>query len=434
MGTKTCSASADLSLKDSENPFIKLYKSAGQGIVDALQRDYLKEIRMYLIHKDSGELLEMYTLKVKYNKKDAKASRRTSEAKNATIEFLEALSNLPGKMLNENEVKVEFDLLYNEETPQEYEPPFFQAAKGQLRDVAFSQCVSLGNVDTGFHKISSYGRGKNFLISRATTPTSFVESVQEEPKNSVVELEEPKQENEDNEKPVSKKAKISNQTSFSTETWFDTICSAEAISLSSSEDGIQCLCEWSLPKQFSQIRCSHCFSRVHLACHGYLKEEDIKKDKFLCFCCSNNKKHVSLSSLKRLMKLRITLFGLHANKIIPEEIKCATGDDMTFLLTKLEEFGILQKNSTDNCWACVFSVYLPFYGVFLITFHVSAISILKQLRNLLKQCFIVRILRLLSRVSYYHVFNNVFDLLLSINLGPLYVLRVIPVFDFKIAN
>ncbi|ERL84146.1 hypothetical protein D910_01504 [Dendroctonus ponderosae] len=92
------------------------------------------------------------------------------------------------------------------------------------------------------------------------------------------------------------------------------------ISILSSED-TYCPCKWRLPDKYETIKCTKCFGKVHLACHGYISIEAVDKTKFSCYTCVYSRTNQNkLNNMNMLMKMRLSriLFNLLMDKIIEE--------------------------------------------------------------------------------------------------------------------
>ncbi|ERL88533.1 hypothetical protein D910_05919, partial [Dendroctonus ponderosae] len=98
----------------SQNTFIRVYHAVTNGIIEAIDKDYLKEIVIHIVGKDNYDPLETYNIKIKYNKQDSKSNQKSSAVKAATMEYFKALTEIPGNKWQEDNVKVFFELSYNE--------------------------------------------------------------------------------------------------------------------------------------------------------------------------------------------------------------------------------------------------------------------------------------------------------------------------------
>lgn len=56
----------------------------------------------------------MYDIKIKYNKEAETSDQKPATVKKATMEFLKALTDLPGKKWKEENVELFVELFYNE--------------------------------------------------------------------------------------------------------------------------------------------------------------------------------------------------------------------------------------------------------------------------------------------------------------------------------
>lgn len=69
---------------------------------------------MHVIEKESNDPKETYNIKIKYNKQESKSNQKSSAVKAATKEYLKVLTQIPGKKWQEKNVKLFFELCFNE--------------------------------------------------------------------------------------------------------------------------------------------------------------------------------------------------------------------------------------------------------------------------------------------------------------------------------
>ncbi|XP_048522201.1 uncharacterized protein LOC109540767 isoform X2 [Dendroctonus ponderosae] len=341
--------------RKSQNTFIRVYyHSASNGIIEAIEKDYLKEIAMHIIGKDSDELLETYNIKIKYNKQDSKSNQKSSAVKAATMEYFKVLTGIPGKKWQEDNVKMSFEIFYNKGVPIEYEPPNFEPTKELLCSNP-NNLTSLGNISTGFHKVISWGRGANFAEVRKLThsenssvPVSNAKNNLLEDDDNMEDIPELKRKHNNGTcgENASKKHKlqvISPNSDISTNGEIDW----GNISILSSED-TYCPCKWRLPDKYETIKCTKCFGKVHLACHGYISIEAVDKTKFSCYTCVYSRTNQNkLNNMNMLMKMRAILYGIRLEKSIPCEIQLATKNEAAYILEQLDSLGVFDWSSSS---------------------------------------------------------------------------------------
>uniref|UniRef100_A0AAR5PDF2 HORMA domain-containing protein n=1 Tax=Dendroctonus ponderosae TaxID=77166 RepID=A0AAR5PDF2_DENPD len=345
----------------SQNTFIRVYHAVTNGIIEAIDKDYLKEIVIHIVGKDNYDPLETYNIKIKYNKQDSKSNQKSSAVKAATMEYFKALTEIPGNKWQEDNVKVFFELSYNEGVPFEYEPPNFEPTK-ELLCSNTNSLMSLGNISTGFHKVSSWGCGANFAEVRELTPSANCSVPVSNAKNNLLEdddnlLEDNmmeyipevklKHNNGTCGENASKKRKlqvISPSCDLSTNGEIDW----GNISILSSDDDTYCPCKWPLPDKYETIKCTKCFAKVHLACHGYISIEAVDKTKFSCYSCSCPRADKNkLDKLNMLMKTRAIIYGIQLEKSIPCEMQLATKDEAAYILDQLDSLGVIDCSSSS---------------------------------------------------------------------------------------
>lgn len=73
----------------------------------------LKELYIYILKKDTKELLEKYNFKIKYNKDNVQSNDKSCGVKKSTIEFLQALADLSSKKLNSKDIEISVEFLFN---------------------------------------------------------------------------------------------------------------------------------------------------------------------------------------------------------------------------------------------------------------------------------------------------------------------------------
>ncbi|KAL1491369.1 hypothetical protein ABEB36_011976 [Hypothenemus hampei] len=295
--------------RKSQNRFIKIYHSAGTGIIDAIEKDYLKEMKLYFIQKTTRKILETYQMKIRYNKDESKASKTAASAQKDTAEFIQTINMLPGTQLVGDDIEFFIELVYNDGTPGQYEPPNFQTSMESIcPQLTFNDSVKLGSISTGFHKITAFGKGDNFVITRFSTPIEVDEygDEGENMENKLAELgKEEKSRSpygnfiEGVERKCSNNKLALKENNFSSEE-FKTINSSisnEYVSgMDWPEDKVNCVCGWNLPKTYNNCKCSKCGNRVHIICHGYLSPLFVKPEYFQCENCKPTQKNSVLAA------------------------------------------------------------------------------------------------------------------------------------------
>ncbi|XP_030752868.1 uncharacterized protein LOC115879940 isoform X2 [Sitophilus oryzae] len=331
--------------RKSNNKFIRNYHAFSAGIIDAIEKDYLKEILMYFRDNESGELLETYGFKIKYNKQSSKSNVKSTAVKKATLDFLQAIADIPGEKMESDKIELVVECTYRDEVPLEYEPPYFEVAKEPYcLDNSVNKVVNLGEVNTGFHKINCYGRGKMFNTSRQSSPISSRNNQDE------IEAEIPETERVEENMAGGTKSPVSDEqphkrprTNSSVIDLTDVGSLDDHISLVSDGRYVTCPCLWELGSNFETVKCSKCFGEVHLVCHGYVNINDVDQTTFNCVQCDRpeDEQYVML-----LMKFRIILFGIYLNKALPVFLlQLGSVEERDFVMNRLDALQVYRHNA-----------------------------------------------------------------------------------------
>ncbi|XP_060521160.1 uncharacterized protein LOC132698840 [Cylas formicarius] len=325
--------------RKSANRIIRCFHAVSHGIVDAINKEYLKEVYLIFENKKTREIVETYRFTLKYNKGGKKSDVKRSVVSSATVDLLQAICDLPAMEKMSSDIEYGIEFRYNDEVPCEYQPPYFGPGSNpcgiNFRDLS-DNIIILGTANTGFHKLSCYATGKIFSLTTSEAASSECitgtapkianvvnivddsdEVLEEETvRNSEkeresceyltpeifpteqtndIELEESSEDDRFDEQTTKypspangadgpSSAKRSRMTSD-----INSIESYEIISIR-SEELIECPCLWNLCKYaFETIECPFCQRRVHQVCHGYLRPESLSPDSFQCWKCTPHK-------------------------------------------------------------------------------------------------------------------------------------------------
>ncbi|XP_050308606.1 uncharacterized protein LOC126744987 [Anthonomus grandis grandis] len=340
--------------RKSQNPFIRMFHTIMHGVVDAIEKDYLKRVIITLYKKGTKEILETYLIILKYNRDEKKqlARKENINVETATAEYLETLHELPGRKHAESAIDLTINLSYISSVPENYEPPYFEASTEPVRADFFGErFLNLGAISTGFHKVSTLAKGRNFSDSRAATPMST--RIMDKNNVPVEEIGTIEEEQTDGEAALKKRRVIGSPGSER-----NGYVTADEISRDdsfiSSVDYTNCVCQMPLGPLYKLIRCSRCSATVHLVCHSYISENDVDSNEFACLLCCPEPDQKG-KQFDHLLKWRIVLYSIKMRKCLPDEMALFQRQDNTFLLKHLSEVGIITtpmssydvKNSVD---------------------------------------------------------------------------------------
>ena len=148
----------------SNNPMAKKVASWLTGAFDALEKRYLRKLKMviYLDPEKPDHAYEVYSIKVSYPeglpaldvdglgqvKQLGQVKRSTKDLLETTLKLTQGLDPLPSTAyLN---FRMEY---YDEDTPADYEPPGFERHPGKLVLREGTRSLRAGNVLTNFHSL-----------------------------------------------------------------------------------------------------------------------------------------------------------------------------------------------------------------------------------------------------------------------------------------
>ncbi|XP_023025490.2 HORMA domain-containing protein 1 isoform X1 [Leptinotarsa decemlineata] len=347
----------------SKDPAITSFVSWVEGIQDAIEKNYLREI--FLFMKDStGDLLETYQFKLKYNTDPNDEHKRTLvHVQDDTMALLQVICDL-GKNKKLENTKLVIEFKYNDITPFEYEPPGFSpATQPECSKLSDSACnKNLGKLNTGFHKITCRAHGL-LTLSRASTPASacFANGrISQEDvfgEKMVIEAE-------NEEKWEKAKSKFNNSCITVLSDAF-----THDHSLLSSEDivpppeNVDCICHLSIT-DVNIIRCSKCDRKYHAPCYGYMNKADFDVN-FSCLeCGTTDTMLIEFTDTQLFVKVRLILYFLNKKKKLPKEIFNSLGDEQkAVVLEKLKqsdvydsETKIFNQNKFDECAPMFFNI------------------------------------------------------------------------------
>ncbi|CAH0545726.1 unnamed protein product [Brassicogethes aeneus] len=308
--------------RNSKNPHIRQYHSWVKGILDALDKNYLKGIFLYLRNADNGDILEMYNLKLQYNKeKFTEKYRKTPEAQ---VESTKALLNFFQKMqkcpkLGEN-IQPHIELTYYDDTPNEYEPINFEKAKTEMRFAALhdDEGCSFVNINTGFHKLKAQVKGtlndelkkiaeKEVIINKSVNTASTIGGASSAEENCLIDL-------------------------------------SDDASIIIVEENPTCICILNLENieygLIPEIICSKCHVHMHTPCLGFMKINYQKDYVHMCIRCNPNRK---MRDTLTPIRFRLIVFLMYVKKKYPEEIfSLLTEKETIQLRSKLIQYKMLE--------------------------------------------------------------------------------------------
>ena len=143
---------------NSKDPDAKKVASQILGAVDALEKRYLRKLKMiiYLDPDQPNVAHEIYTIKVSYHEGlpaldvDGLEQLKTSASAliRGTLQLTEGLDDLPSTAY------IGFKLDYvDEDTPEDYEPPGFQQYSETLVVPTGSRRLEIGKMTTSYHSV-----------------------------------------------------------------------------------------------------------------------------------------------------------------------------------------------------------------------------------------------------------------------------------------
>ncbi|KAG5893178.1 hypothetical protein JTB14_000438 [Gonioctena quinquepunctata] len=342
------------SVKNIKDPLLVLFYSWLDGIKDAFEKNYLKEIFIFM-KSTSGEVMETYQFKLKYNTDPEKEHRRTLiYVQDDTMALLQVIRDLEkNPKLDRDNVKLVIELTYSDVTPAEYEPPGFESAR-KPNCAHISVCEKLlGTLNTGFHKLTCRAQGL-MDIERGLTPlpTSLPEENEKESTSSRAnestskkrKLDEEIIEAEDIEPPKLSKMdpqKFNNSNITISDQNNSLLSNDDSVDIVPSAGYIHCICQLVIPMEIDVeiIRCAKCARQFHAACCGYKNKGH---DNFLCSDCGTmERKLINLSSKDRIIFVRVRLMLYFLDKIgeLPEEIINLFGEShQQDIIEKLEQY------------------------------------------------------------------------------------------------
>ncbi|CAG9815934.1 unnamed protein product [Phaedon cochleariae] len=378
------------SLKNIEDPLLTLYLSWIGGIKDAIDKNYLAEIFIFM--KKDEEVLETYRFGLKYNTEQKNENQRTFKyVKDDTLALFQVICDLDKMKKLCKGTKLEIEFTYSDITPPEYEPPGFAPAI-QPNCMKIDPCdVHLGTLRTGYHKLTCRARGL-IIDERALTPLpayteddEFKESVDEN-KMDVDQEVSTKLNNkrkrstspnkkiivheeiiilDENERSVKKGPNNGNKFNTSNITISDcqdddnnaTMLSNDlndscrtapntATAPNMATTVLDCVCKLTLPAhaQTGTIACGRCGRRCHVPCCGFLRDEEAVGAEFYCLRCDTNDKTMSsfsASDANLVAIIRLILHHLNKTKTLPEDIMELIDEPRKkMIFTKLKEFDI----------------------------------------------------------------------------------------------
>ena len=139
----------------SKNPEAKKFASYLSGALDALEKKYLRKLKMviYLDPEQPDQAHEIYTIKVSYPEGMvgviglSEVKKSTTALLYNTLLMTEGLDPLP------ETAYLGLILDYNEDTPDDYEPPSFENYSRDLVPPEGTRRVRVGRASTNFHSL-----------------------------------------------------------------------------------------------------------------------------------------------------------------------------------------------------------------------------------------------------------------------------------------
>ena len=138
----------------STNPEAKKFASYLSGALDALEKKYLRKLKMVIyLDPEQDQAHEIYTIKVSYPEGMvgviglSEVKKSTTSLLYNTLLMTEGLDPLP------ETAYLGFVLDYNEDTPDDYEPPSFENYSRDLVPPEGTRRVRVGRASTNFHSL-----------------------------------------------------------------------------------------------------------------------------------------------------------------------------------------------------------------------------------------------------------------------------------------
>ncbi|KAG5880117.1 hypothetical protein JTB14_027055 [Gonioctena quinquepunctata] len=352
-------------VKSIKDPLLTLYLYWIDGIEDAFDKNYLKDI-FVLMKNLSGEVIETYHLKLKYNTDPDYENQRTLvHVQDDITTLLQVLCDIEkNEKLDRDNIKLVIELTYSEETPAEYEPPGFELATKPncVHTSVFEK--SLDTLTTGFRKFICRTHGLT-AVERILPTTSPVE--EKENKGACANENTLKDDKTLDEKltieadktgptkplkTVPQKFNINNLTISDRKKQCTSILSnyfSEYIVPMTAY--MNCICQLVIPFEVDIIRCSRCDRQYHAPCHGYLNK-GLHVVNFLCIHCdTTDKKLTDLDGKDReiFIRVRLMLYFLEKYEHLPDEIVNSLGESYKqVVLDKLQQLEIYEDKNFNK--------------------------------------------------------------------------------------
>ncbi|CAG9854183.1 unnamed protein product [Phyllotreta striolata] len=329
------------------DPRISQFLSWLKGIKDAINKNYLKVIYLFLLNPEK-DILESYTLKFKYNTdpNNNTPDRKTPDyVKECTKTLLAAISLLSEQRKVNEDSSISIELQYNNGTPADYEPHNFGASSNAYCRRFSQNTHLLGILSTGYHNL------KAFCSQRPKTPAlSLMET-----EDTLSHKGKRKITNNDDEERAEKIKKLEHHNLFDTSgiTLSDQETASSFFHVN-NEENEHCICEI----KFSHVdlfKCAECLHFCHIPCYGLLYRK--KSANILCVDCELANGTIAAENLvdiKITAYVRLVLYFYKKTGRVPKELDGMTDEDKYATFRKLKRCKIIPKMSKKEMHKCKF--------------------------------------------------------------------------------
>ncbi|CAG9854157.1 unnamed protein product [Phyllotreta striolata] len=333
-----------------KDPRISQFLSWLKGIKNAINKNYLKVIYLFLLNPEK-HILESYTLKFKYNTdlNNHNGEKRTPDyVKECTKTLLAAIYLLSEQRKVNEDSTISIELQYNNGTPADYEPHNFGASSNAYCRRIPQNTHLLGILSTGYHNL------KAFSSQRPKTPALSA---------SFVDIEESfsqrKRKITDNDNDEMEKIRILD-TAYIVNTSRITISDEESSDSffrkneEYNEENVNCICGITFSK-IDLFKCAECLQFSHIPCYGLLYRK--KSANILCVDCELANGTIAEENLmdnKITAYVRLVLYFYKKTGRVPKELDGMTDEDKYATFQKLKGCKIIQKISKKEMRKCKF--------------------------------------------------------------------------------
>ncbi|CAG9854184.1 unnamed protein product [Phyllotreta striolata] len=323
-----------------KDPRISQFLSWLKGIKNAINKNYLKVIYLFLLNPEN-DILESYTLKFKYNTdpNNHSGEKRTPDyVKECTKTLLAAISLLSEQRKVNEDSSISIELQYNNGTPADYEPHNFGASSNAYCRRIPQNTHLLGILSTGYHNL------KAFSSQRPKTPALSA---------SVVDMEESfsqrKRKITDNDNEETGKIRILD-TAYIVNTSRITISDQESPdsffrkSEEYNQENVNCICGITFSK-IDLFKCVECQKLCHGPCYGLLCSKTPASLSCIdCDLASGAAKEENLIDKKINAFVRLVLYSYKKTGKVFKELDGMAEEDKLATIRKLKDC-VVQKMS-----------------------------------------------------------------------------------------